>query len=78
MRVVFLGPPGAGKGTQARRLHERFGLEQISTGDLLRDNLARGTALGKEAESYMQGGHLVPDALVIGMIEHELERSVDF
>lgn len=77
MRVVFLGPPGAGKGTQARRLHVCFGLEQISTGDILRDNLARGTALGKEAEGYMQRGQLVPDALVIGMIEHELERALD-
>lgn len=73
MRVVFLGPPGAGKGTQARLLHDRFGLEQISTGDILRENLARGTALGNEADGYMQRGQLVPDALVIEMIEHELE-----
>src|SRR5580700_1589448 len=77
MRVVFLGPPGAGKGTQARLLHERFGLEQISTGDILRDNLARGTALGKEAEGYMDSGQLVPDGLVIEMMEHELERARD-
>jgi adenylate kinase len=77
MRVVFLGPPGAGKGTQARILRERFGLEQISTGDLLRENLARGTALGREAEGYMQRGQLVPDGLVIGMIGHELERATD-
>lgn len=77
MRVVFLGPPGAGKGTQARLLHERFGLEQISTGDILRENLARGTALGNEADGYMQRGQLVPDALVIEMIEHELEHTPD-
>lgn len=77
MRVVFLGPPGAGKGTQARILQERFGLEQISTGDLLREHLSRGTRLGKEAEDYMQRGQLVPDALVIDMIEHELERATD-
>jgi len=77
MRVVFLGPPGAGKGTQARLLHDRFGLKQISTGDILRENLARGTALGKEAEGYMQRGQLVPDELVIEMIEHELERTPD-
>lgn len=77
MRVVFLGPPGAGKGTQARRLHERFGIAQISTGDLLRGNLARGTKLGKEAEGYMHRGQLVPDALVIEMIAHELERARD-
>ncbi|MBV8531980.1 MAG: nucleoside monophosphate kinase, partial [Candidatus Eremiobacteraeota bacterium] len=56
MRVVFLGPPGAGKGTQARLLHERFGLEQIATGDILRKNLAEDTALGKQAEGYMQQG----------------------
>jgi adenylate kinase len=77
MRVIFLGPPGAGKGTQARRLHERFGLEQISTGDLLRENFARGTTLGTQAQTYMQRGQLVPDELVIEMIEHELERARD-
>jgi adenylate kinase len=77
MQVVFLGPPGAGKGTQARLLRERFNLEQISTGDLLREHLARGTSLGREAEGYMQRGQLVPDALVIEMIEHELERARD-
>lgn len=77
MRVIFLGPPGAGKGTQARILHERFGLETISTGDLLRANIARGTELGKKAEAYMQRGQLVPDDLVTGMIEHELEHTPD-
>lgn len=77
MRVVFLGPPGAGKGTQARILQERFGLEQISTGDILRRHLAMGTPLGKQAESYMHDGQLVPDDLVIDMIEHELERAPD-
>ncbi len=77
MRVIFLGPPGAGKGTQARRLHEHFGLEQISSGDILRDNIVHGTELGTQAEGYMHAGQLVPDALVIGMIEHELERARD-
>ncbi len=77
MRVVFLGPPGAGKGTQARILQERFGLEQISTGDILRAHLARGTPLGEKAQGYMQRGQLVPDDLVIDMIEHELERAQD-
>ncbi len=75
MRVVFLGPPGAGKGTQARILRERFGLDQISTGDILRDHIVRGTELGKQAEGYMQRGQLVPDALMIAMIERELERA---
>ncbi len=74
MRVVFLGPPGAGKGTQARILHERFGLEQISTGDLLRRNCAEQTELGLQAEGYMARGELVPDGLVIAMIERELRR----
>jgi adenylate kinase len=74
MNVVFLGPPGAGKGTQARRLHERFGLKHISTGDMLRRHLADGTPLGLEAQGYMQRGELVPDALVIAMIETELAR----
>jgi len=74
MRVVFLGPPGAGKGTQARHLHECFGLEHISTGDMLRRHLADGTPLGLEAQGYMERGELVPDALVIAMIEAELTR----
>jgi adenylate kinase len=75
MRLVFLGPPGAGKGTQARLLEGRFGLKQISTGDILRRHRARGTTLGKQAEGYMQRGELVPDALVTEMIGHELEHT---
>ena len=77
MQVVFLGPPGAGKGTQARLLHDRFGLTQISTGDILRENVARDTELGKQAAAYMQSGRLVPDGLVIAMIDHELELVRD-
>jgi adenylate kinase len=77
MRIVFLGPPGAGKGTQARLLRARFGLKQISTGDILRAHQARGTELGKQAEGYMQRGELVRDSLVIRMIEQELERTRD-
>jgi adenylate kinase len=75
MRLVFLGPPGAGKGTQARLLQQRFGLKQISTGDILRRHDAKGTKLGKQAEGYMQRGELVPDELVIHMIENELEHT---
>jgi len=75
VRVIFLGPPGAGKGTQARILHERFGLGQISTGDILRVNCAQGTPLGDRAESYMRRGELVPDDLVIAMIENELRSN---
>ncbi len=75
MRLVFLGPPGAGKGTQARLLQARFGAKQISTGDILRAHQAQGTALGKKAQGYMHRGELVPDALVIAMIEAELDRA---
>ena len=60
-RVVLLGPPGAGKGTQAKLLAERTGLLHLSTGDVLRDEVARGTALGKKAKGYMDRGDLVPD-----------------
>ena len=78
MRLVFLGPPGAGKGTQARILSERFGARQISTGDILRDNQERQTDLGHMAESYMQRGDLVPDALIVKMIEAELAECSNF
>ena len=76
MRLVFLGPPGAGKGTQAKVLEERFGARQISTGDILRANVARGTELGLRAKSFMDAGGLVPDDVIIGMMEGEL-GSVD-
>jgi adenylate kinase len=66
--VILLGPPGAGKGTQAARLSKELALPHVSTGDLFRDNLARNTELGREARSYMDSGKLVPDALVLGML----------
>lgn len=75
MRLIFLGPPGAGKGTQARILEERFGCHQISTGDILRENRAKGTELGRKAESYMKAGELVPDDVIINMIALELAKS---
>ncbi len=75
MRVVFLGSPGAGKGTQARLLHERFGLEQISTGDVLRQNIASGTELGTQAVDFVRRGQLVPDDLMIAMIERDLKLT---
>jgi adenylate kinase len=75
MRLIFLGPPGAGKGTQARILEEGFGARQISTGDILREHRAQGTLLGKDAEDYMKRGELVPDELIIAMIEVELEKT---
>lgn len=70
--IVLLGAPGAGKGTQAQILQKRFGYRQVSTGDLLRRHRAEGTALGKEAEGYMQRGELVPDGLIVKMVEGEL------
>jgi adenylate kinase len=72
MILIFLGPPGAGKGTQAKILEDRFGYRQISTGDMLRKHRVEKTALGLEAQSYMDAGKLVPDDLVIRMVEAEL------
>ena len=72
MRIVLLGAPGSGKGTQSQRLVEREGIPQISTGDLLRAAVARGTALGRAAKEAMDGGRLVDDALVLGMIRERL------
>src|SRR3954462_9688999 len=66
--VVLLGPPGAGKGTQAKRIAEHYGIPQISTGDILRANVAAGTELGKQAKSVMESGKLVPDELLFGMV----------
>ncbi len=75
MRLVLLGAPGAGKGTQAKILVEKYGVPQISTGDLLRAAVAAGTALGKEARSYMDKGELVPDSVVLGMVEERLKQD---
>jgi len=72
VRVIFLGPPGAGKGTQAGRLAAHLGIPRISTGDMLRDAIARGTALGKQAAPLIEKGQLVPDDLLIGMIQERL------
>ena len=75
LNLVLFGPPGAGKGTQAEFLIESFQLDHLSTGDLLRSEMAAGTKLGLEAKSYMEKGELVPDAVVIGMIESKLESN---
>ncbi len=72
MRIVLLGAPGAGKGTQAKKLVEKYGIPQISTGDILRKAVADGTPLGKEAKSYMDKGELVPDSVVIGLVKEKL------
>jgi len=75
MDVIFLGPPGAGKGTQAKILESEFGYRQLSTGDLLRAHRAQGTELGKTAQGYMDRGELVPDELIIKMVEGELSSG---
>jgi adenylate kinase len=72
--VVLLGPPGAGKGTQAKRISERFLIPHVSTGDLLRDNIARGTVLGKQAKELMERGELAPDDLVCRMVAARLAQ----
>jgi adenylate kinase len=75
MRLVLLGAPGAGKGTQAKKLIEKYGIPQISTGDILRKAVTDGTPLGKEAKSYMDKGELVPDSVVIGLVKERLAKD---
>ncbi|MDR0615765.1 MAG: adenylate kinase [Synergistaceae bacterium] len=75
MRVVLIGPPGAGKGTQAAVIKEKLGIAHVSTGDILRDNVIKKTEIGLEAESFMESGRLVPDGLMIGMIKARLAES---
>jgi adenylate kinase len=71
--LIFMGPPGVGKGTQAKRLQQDFGWIQLSTGDLFRDHLKRGTDLGALARSYMDKGEYVPDDVTIGMVEQKID-----
>ncbi len=75
MRLVLLGAPGGGKGTQAKKLIEKYGIPQISTGDILRAAVAAGTPLGKEAKSYMDKGELVPDSVVIGLVKERVAQD---
>ena len=74
IRLVFLGPPGAGKGTQAQRIAEEYRIPHISTGDILRSAVKEGTELGKLAKSYMDKGELVPDEVIIGIIRERLSQ----
>jgi adenylate kinase len=74
VNLVFLGPPGAGKGTQAQRLAQRERIPHISTGDILRAAIVKGTTQGREAQRYMQAGDLVPDAVMIGVVAERLQQ----
>lgn len=78
MRLIFIGPPGAGKGTQAKIISERLNLKHISTGDLLRENLQNKTALGLKAKEYMDKGELVPDNLVIEIVKEVIKTNKNF
>jgi len=75
MKLVLLGAPGAGKGTQAKKLIDKYKIPQISTGDILRKAVADGTPLGKEAKSFMDKGELVPDSVVIGLVKERLGQD---
>jgi adenylate kinase len=74
MRLILLGPPGAGKGTQAQFIRERFGIPQISTGDMLRAAIKAGTPLGREAKKVMDAGRLVSDDIIIGLVKERLKQ----
>ena len=75
LNIVLFGPPGAGKGTQSEKLIAKYNLTHLSTGDLFRKNISEGTALGKKAQSYMDHGNLVPDEVVIGMVEDKVKNT---
>ncbi|MGF7074019.1 adenylate kinase [Mucilaginibacter sp. 3215] len=77
LNLVLFGPPGAGKGTQSKKLIEKYDLIHLSTGDLLRGEISQGTALGLEAKKLMDDGKLVPDEVVIGMISNKLDANKD-
>jgi len=75
MNIILLGPPGAGKGTQAKRMIDRYHIPQISTGDMLRAALKEGTPLGLEAKKYMDQGALVPDTVVVGLVRERIQKD---
>lgn len=75
MKLILLGPPGAGKGTQAKMLMDRFGIPQISTGDILRAAVKQGTPMGTKAKAFMDAGALVPDEVVVGIVRERLQEA---
>ncbi|HKL48826.1 MAG TPA: adenylate kinase [Desulfuromonadales bacterium] len=75
MNLILLGPPGAGKGTQAKMLVDRYGIPQISTGDILRAAVREGTPMGIKAKEYMDAGDLVPDEVVVGIVQERLQQE---
>ena len=75
MRIILLGPPGAGKGTQCKRMVEKYGAVHLSSGDILRAERAAGTELGKKAQSFMDSGGLVPDDLIIAMMVGAMKKA---
>ena len=75
-KLIFLGPPASGKGTQASLIHKNFDIPQISTGDILRENVKENTDLGKQAKKYMDAGQLVPDDIIIDMMRDKLTKNV--
>ena len=75
VRLIVFGRQGAGKGTQAARLSERFGIPHISTGDMLREAVREGTDFGKQAKEYMDAGQLLPDDVMLGLVSERLDRK---
>lgn len=75
MKLIFLGPPGAGKGTQAVRIAQQYGIAHISTGDMLRSEIRNGSKLGEEAKAFIDRGELVPDSVIIGMVEQRIQAE---
>lgn len=75
MKIIMLGAPGAGKGTQAKKISEKYGIMHISTGDIFRSNIKAGTELGRKAKAYMDQGALVPDELTIGMLMDRIQKA---
>ena len=75
MKIIMLGAPGAGKGTHAKKITEKFGIPAISTGDIFRENIKNGTELGKKAKEYMDAGNLVPDELVCDLVVDSLKQD---